>query len=82
MKQHNAAAAVGPRFIPVTKWSNFHPWPSHDAWRWVIRLKRDAEAIPHNQAGMAACVLFRNGRWVVDEQRFVEHMRDPDGQAA
>lgn len=56
------------RFIPVTKWSDFHPWPSVQGLRWII--------FNEHTNGFAKCVKRVGGRVLIDEAKFFEWVEE------
>jgi hypothetical protein len=56
----------GDRLIPLTKWSNYHPWPSVGGLRYLVFF---AEA-----NGFQSCVRRAGRRVLIDEKAFFEWM--------
>ena len=63
----------GPRLIPVTKWPQFHPWPTVSALRHLRFHCRDN--------GFAAAFVTVRGRVLVDEAKFFEICREQGEQS-
>ncbi len=56
------------RFIPVTKWNDYHPWPSVSGLRFMI--------FNAHLTGFEKCVLRIGRRVLIDEERFFEWARN------
>lgn len=52
------------RIIPVTKWPEFHPWPTVAGLRWLI-FHASANGFEH-------CLIRKGRRVLLSEQRFFE----------
>ncbi len=50
------------RLIPVTRWSEFHPWPSVQGLRWLVFNEKEN--------GFTVCVRRIGGRVLIDESAF------------
>jgi hypothetical protein len=50
------------RIIPVTKWSDFHPWPSISGLRYLI--------FHEHSNGFYKCVLRIGSRVLIDEELY------------
>lgn len=54
--------AIATRFIPVTLWPEYHPWPSVAGLRWL--------AFNASRNGFAPVICRAAGRVLIDEQAF------------
>jgi len=50
------------RFIPATKWSQYHPWPSIGGLRWLISCAAEN--------GFSRCIRRVGGRVLISEADF------------
>ena len=53
---------VMPRYIPVTKWNNYHPWPPPGGLRYLIFNGR--------KNGFEACLVRVGRRILINEMLF------------
>jgi hypothetical protein len=56
------------RLIPVTKWNEYHPWPSVSGLRFLI--------FNEHSNGFHKCVLRIGRRVLIDEEQFFEWARN------
>ena len=52
------------RFIPVSKWGDFHPWPSPGGLRGLIFARKSN--------GFDKVVRRVGGKWLISEEDFLE----------
>jgi hypothetical protein len=52
------------RFIPLTKWNDYHPWPSLSGLRWMVF---NAE-----KTGFDQCLRRVGNRILINEQAFFD----------
>ena len=50
------------RLVPVTKWNQYHPWPSIGGIRHLIAHKQEKKC--------EQIFVKAGGRWLIDEQAF------------
>ena len=50
------------RFIPVTEWNDYHPWPPHGGLRYLI--------FHADRNGFSRCVRRVGRRVLIDERAF------------
>ena len=60
------------RLIPVSKWPEFHPWPSVSALRWII--------FHGAKNGFESCVRRIGRRVLIDEEAFFAWVEERDQQ--
>ena len=65
--------SITDRIIPVTKWPEYHAWPSVAGLRWLIFNAKIN--------GFEQCIIRKGRRVLISEQRFFEWAKEPD-QAA
>jgi len=56
------------RLIPVTKWNEYHPWPSVSGIRFLI--------FNEHSNGFHQCVLRIGRRVLIDEEQFLHWARN------
>lgn len=65
------------RFIPVSDWADFHPWPTPGALRVHIcnaeKSVRTGEGI--GDPALLDCVVRVGGRVLIDECKFIDWVR-------
>ncbi len=59
--------SVSPRFLPVSKWNDYHPWPPQGGLRYLIFHEKTN--------GFSQCVVRVGKSVLIDEDAFVEWMR-------
>lgn len=62
MSERNSSA--GKRLIPVTKWTEYHPWPPIGGLRHLIFFEKTN--------GFSHCVVRLGRRVLIDEEKFFE----------
>jgi hypothetical protein len=60
--QVTMTTSSGSRLIPVTKWPEYHPWPSVQGLRWLVFHRKSN--------GFARAVRKVGGRVLIDEDEF------------
>lgn len=58
------------RYIPATKWNDYHPWPSIGGLRFLIFNRRDN--------GFDKVIKKASGRILIDETAFFKWVKDKD----
>lgn len=51
-----------PKYIPVSKWEDYHDWPTIPSLRWMIHNKE--------RNGIGPCIKKVGGRVLVNEEAF------------
>ncbi len=82
--QTNSGTATATRFIPITEWPKYHPWPSVSALRHMVfeseeRKNSKGQKIPGN--GMSKAIVRRGRRILIRESSFFEWLEEQNGAA-